>query len=225
MEAKMTTYALITADTIAATGNPPTGAQRLDTGAWVTPPPDGWTPALLAACGWHPVTEAPRPADTTEGTHDSSIALLDGLPVRVWTWRAWTSDELVAQAAAAQYEAQQAADRAALDTLATTASAAHADGETWTKPTGAHDAYPLGAAVTHGGKTWESLTPFCVWEPGVSGWRERVAEGYPAWVQPTGGHDAYPKGVRVTFEGADYESLIDGNVWSPTGYPAGWRKL
>ena len=201
MEAKMTTYALITADTIAATGNPPKGARRLDTGAWVTPPPDGWTPALLAACGWHPVTEAPRPADTTEGTHDSSIALLDGLPVRVWTWRAWASDELVAQAAAAQYEAQQAADRAA------------------------HDAYPLGAAVTHGGKTWESLTPFCVWEPGVSGWRERVAEGYPAWVQPTGGHDAYPKGARVTFEGVDYESLIDGNVWSPTGYPAGWRKL
>ena len=99
------------------------------------------------------------------------------------------------------------------------------DGDSWQQPTGAHDAYPLAATVTHGGKTWQALTAFCVWEPGVSGWREVVAEGYPAWVQPTGGHDAYAKGARVSFEGSDYESLIDGNVWSPTGYPAGWLKL
>ena len=64
-----------------------------------------------------------------------------------------------------------------------------------------------------------------MWQPGVSGWREVVAVGYPAWVQPTGAHDAYSRGTRVSFEGADYESLIDGNVWSPTGYPQGWRKL
>lgn len=84
---------------------------------------------------------------------------------------------------------------------------------------------PLAATVTHDGKTWESLTPFNVWAPGVSGWRELVTEGYPAWVQPTGAHDAYAKGARVSFEGSDYESRIDGNVWSPTAYPAGWLKL
>lgn len=56
------------------------------------------------------------------------------------------------------------------------------DGDPWVQPTGAHDAYSLGITVTHGGKTWESLTPTNVWEPGVSGWREQVAEGYPAWV-------------------------------------------
>lgn len=61
--------------------------------------------------------------------------------------------------------------------------------------------------------------------PGVSGWRELVAVGYPAWVQPTGAHDAYKVGDRVTFEGADYESTIAGNVWSPAAYPQGWRKL
>ena len=99
------------------------------------------------------------------------------------------------------------------------------DGDPWVQPTGAHDAYPLGVTVTHDDKTWQALTAFCVWEPGVSGWREVVAEGYPAWVQPTGAHDAYSRGTRVSFEGADYESLIDGNVWSPTGYPAGWLKL
>lgn len=99
------------------------------------------------------------------------------------------------------------------------------DGDQWQQPTGAHDAYPLGATVTRNGKTWQALTASCVWEPGVSGWREVVAEGYPAWVQPTGAHDAYVKGARVSFKGSDYESLIGGNVWSPTGYPAGWLKL
>ena len=118
-----------------------------------------------------------------------------------------------------------AADGAILDAIRATASAAHTDGEPWVQPTGAHDAVPLGATVTHDGKTWESLIPFNVWEPGVSGWRELVAEGYPAWVQPSGAHDVYAKGARVTFEGSDYESLIDGNTWSPSAYPAGWRKL
>ena len=99
------------------------------------------------------------------------------------------------------------------------------NGEPWVQPTAAHDSYPLGITVTHGGKTWESLTPANIWQPGVSGWREQVAQGYPAWVQPTGGHDAYKKGDRVSFDGSNYESLIDANVWSPTGYPAGWRKL
>ena len=100
-------------------------------------------------------------------------------------------------------------------------------GEEWKAPTGAHDAYRAGAVVTHDGKEWESLTPANVWEPGVSGWREAVAEGAgPAeWVQPTGAHDSYKKGDRVRFEGKNYESLMDGNVWSPAAYPAGWKEL
>lgn len=105
------------------------------------------------------------------------------------------------------------------------------DGTEWVQPTGAHDAYPQGAVVTHDGKEWVSLTPANVWEPGVSGWREQAGDDpetgepeVPEWVQPTGGHDAYNTGDRVTFEGAVYTSAIDGNVWSPTDYPAGWTK-
>lgn len=100
-------------------------------------------------------------------------------------------------------------------------------GEEWKAPTGAHDAYRQGAIVEHNGKLWESLTPANVWEPGVSGWREKVEEGAgPAeWVQPTGAHDSYKKGDRVRFEGKNYESLMDGNVWSPAAYPAGWKEL
>lgn len=130
-----------------------------------------------------------------------------------------------AQAEQAAYEAQQVIDRAILDATAQLMADAHTEGELWVQPTGAHDAYPLGITVTHAGKTWENITPANVWTPGVSGWREKVAEGYPAWVQPTGAHDAYGVGDRLTFEGVNYESTIAGNVWSPTAYPAGWRKL
>lgn len=99
---------------------------------------------------------------------------------------------------------------------------AHEDGGEWTQPTGAANSYPVGAEVTHAGKTWESLTPFNVWEPGVSGWREKVAEGggYPAWLQPTGGHDAYGLGARVVHNGQNWESTVAANVWEPGVY--GW---
>lgn len=45
----------------------------------------------------------------------------------------------------------------------------------WSQPLGAHDAYPLGAKVSHNGKKWVSDVANNVWEPGVYGWTE-VAE-------------------------------------------------
>lgn len=102
-------------------------------------------------------------------------------------------------------------------------------GEAWRQPTGAHDAYPLDWKVSHDGKNWKSTVQSNVWEPGVSGWREEVAEGggYPEWVQPTGAHDVYNKGdqVHYTPDDKNYESLIDNNSWSPTDYPAGWKEI
>lgn len=99
-------------------------------------------------------------------------------------------------------------------------------GGEWVQPAGAHDAYRLGDTVTWAGTTWTALVDWCVWEPGVSGWREVPAdpETPPAWVQPTGGHDAYQAGDLVTYAGHVWRSLIDGNVWSPTDYPAGWSQ-
>lgn len=44
----------------------------------------------------------------------------------------------------------------------------------WSQPLGAHDAYPLGAKVSHNGKKWTSDVANNVWEPGVYGWREVV---------------------------------------------------
>jgi len=42
----------------------------------------------------------------------------------------------------------------------------------WKQPTGAHDAYALGAKVTHNRFTWESTVDANVWEPGVYGWNQ-----------------------------------------------------
>ena len=91
----------------------------------------------------------------------------------------------------------------------------------WVQPTGAHDAYSLGAIVKWGNR-WVSLIPDNPHEPGISSWREVVAEGaIPAWVQPTGAQDAYPAGARVTRNGRIWlNSHGDGNVWVPGEY--GW---
>ena len=106
------------------------------------------------------------------------------------------------------------------------AAAGVTDGDVWRQPTSAVDAYPKDWTVQHDGKTWVSLTPANVWEPGVSGWREVVEEGAaPEWVQPTGATDAYNKGDRVSYNGKVYESVIDGNVWSVDEYPAGWSLI
>lgn len=94
------------------------------------------------------------------------------------------------------------------------------DGAPWAQPQGAHDAYPTGATVAHGGKTWESLIPANVWQPGVSGWREVVVEGPAAWVQPTGAHDSYALGAQVTHGGQTWTSTVPANVWEPGVY--GW---
>ena len=41
----------------------------------------------------------------------------------------------------------------------------------WVQPTGAHDAYPVGALVTYNGQTWENTgSDANVWAPGVFGW-------------------------------------------------------
>lgn len=142
--------------------------------------------------------------------------------------RPYTTEENTEADAAATAEAAEAAraakaaeDAAILAAIAATAKPP-ADDTAWVQPTGAVNAYPLGAKVSHGGKNWVSLTPYNVWQPGVSSWREEVAQGYPAWVQPTGAQDAYNIGDRVSFEGSNYESVIAANVWSPTVYPAGW---
>ena len=125
-------------------------------------------------------------------------------------------------ASAAQDAARERAELAdaILDATAALMEDAHTDRAAWVQPTGAHNAFPKGATVTHNGKYWESLTPANVWPPGVTGWREVVAEGPAAWVQPLGAHDAYPLGAKVTHKGKTWTSTAAANVWRPGVY--GW---
>ena len=96
-------------------------------------------------------------------------------------------------------------------------------GEAWSQPVTAGDAYLAGDVVEHDGAVWVSTLNGNVWEPGVSGWRRQRKDGKPAaFVQPTGAHDAYRLGEKVTVDGTVYVSVIDFNVWSPEVYPAGW---
>lgn len=101
------------------------------------------------------------------------------------------------------------------------------DGDPWEQPTHALDAYRLDSVVTHSGKEWESTVPFNVWEPGVSGWRERTADGGPAeFRQPTGAHDAYNTGDQVLWtDGEVYEAVRDGVTNSPGAYPPDWEQV
>lgn len=42
----------------------------------------------------------------------------------------------------------------------------------WIQPIGTHDAYAVGAKVSHAGKRWTSDVDANIWEPGVYGWTE-----------------------------------------------------
>ena len=95
------------------------------------------------------------------------------------------------------------------------------DGAAWVQPEGAHDAYPVGASVTYGGRAWTNTLAANVWRPGVTGWTE-VAQGPAAWVQPLGAQDAYALGAVVTHAGKTWTSTTAGNVWEPGVY--GWSQ-
>ena len=51
-------------------------------------------PATRAARGWVEVVETPRPADTDTATWDGGAELVDGVPTRTWSPRAWLPGEL-----------------------------------------------------------------------------------------------------------------------------------
>ena len=94
------------------------------------------------------------------------------------------------------------------------------------EPEGARDEVAPGKVITvaYDGKTWESLIPFNVQKPGVSGWREQSAEGgRAAWVQPTGAHDAYPIDAEVTHKGRAWLNTYPSNAYEPGVY--GWTDL
>ena len=108
---------------------------------------------------------------------------------------------------------------------------------TWVQPLGAHDAYPVGAVVAHGGRVWENITPANVWEPGRAGvpsglWRD-VTEDAP---EPEPVPSAPPwrtgESVRVgdlrEYGGAAYAVVQPHTTqagWEPPAVPALWKQV
>lgn len=86
----------------------------------------------------------------------------------------------------------------------------------WRQPTGASDAYPVGAAVAHNGQIWQNKIPANVWEPGTVGWRDPISE-VPKWIQPVGAVDSYELDAVVSHKGKEWQSMVANNVWEPGG--------
>ena len=234
-----TMHALILNNAIQSLGNPPAGARRLDSDAWVTPPADGWTPALLAACGWLPVTGTARPADTATHTHDWSVTLPDGTPTETWTPRPWTAEEIATR--------QEQAAR--LDALAD--RVARIEAHLWppepdpTTPTGvytwaAHGGIaPAGALLLDGGRVWRNVSKVPLTAPpsGFPGWTDAqlahlwaVVVGaqpdpepdptYPQWRGEWSADAEYVIGDHVTRGGIIYRCLVahgaaHAGTWGP----------
>lgn len=91
----------------------------------------------------------------------------------------------------------------------------------WVQPLGAHDAWPLGARVTHNGHTWRSLVSANVWEPGVAQWECEDCEPQPgAWAVGV----AYTVGDRVMYQGVEWTCVFAHTSqagWYP-GAPGIW---
>lgn len=196
---------------------PPTGARRLDTGAWVTPPADSWTADLLAACGWLPVTRTPRPTDDTSA-YDWSVELVDGQPVETWTPRAWTPAE----------QADRAEQAARFDSIEE--RLARIEAHLWPPvdpdaevpanvPTMAdyNGVWPAGQLLSDGGKVWRSVTsvPLTTAPSGFPGqpaqWAHLFVEHAGAEPEPEPGILAWAVGQQV--EVGD-QRTHGGRVWT-----------
>jgi hypothetical protein len=107
----------------------------------------------------------------------------------------------------------------------------------WVQPTGAQDAYPIGAIVTHvvAGRsetTWESKIAANTTTPGGDGtfdrWWAPVTDtgntNPQPWTQPLPGViDPHQIGDRVTDGGKTWENTVANNVWKPGVY--GWVEV
>jgi len=108
-----------------------------------------------------------RPDECTHNGRTWRVSQADGSGNNVWEpgvfgWVEVVNGQVVAAPAPAPAAAPAPAPAPASQPAA------------WVQPTGAHDAYRLGALVTYQGSTWENTgSDANVWAPGVFGWTRR----------------------------------------------------
>ena len=106
----------------------------------------------------------------------------------------------------------------------------------WSQPLGAHDAYPRGAVVAHGGKVWESTHPANVWAPGGPGvpaglWKDVTAAAPAPAPTPTAAEwkagEALKVGDLRTYKGTVYKVVqahTSAAHWTPDAVPSLYTK-
>mgnify|MGYP000691666206 CR=1 FL=1 len=87
-------YALVTDGILTAVRNPGRTETKLSDGRPLSPPDTGWSDELAALCGFVPIVEVTRPADTSTKTTDRTVTLVAGVPTVVWVQRDKSADEL-----------------------------------------------------------------------------------------------------------------------------------
>jgi hypothetical protein len=99
----------------------------------------------------------------------------------------------------------------------------------WVQPLGAHDAYPLGALVTHDTYTWQSTIAANVWEPGSVGaealWTNLTPPPPTAEWKP---NTLYVIGTVVTYAGLSYscrQAHTSQIGWEPPNVLALWLPI
>lgn len=94
----------------------------------------------------------------------------------------------------------------------------------WVQPTGAHDAYPLGARVEYNGNIYESTIDANVWAPDVTGWKNLTAGESDVWEDGV----SYSVGDEVTHNEKHYRCLQAHTAqvgWEPPNTPALWEAI
>lgn len=86
-------YALVDNGTIVAVRHPGRTEPKLSDGRPLGAPNGIWTDELAALCGFVPIVETDRPADTDTHTTDRTVEMVNGAPSVVWVSRPKTDDE------------------------------------------------------------------------------------------------------------------------------------
>ena len=110
----MTQYALVQADVIVEGPGALPDVWNDGTRDWDLRP---MTDPELAALGWLPLVETPRPVDTADATHDYTVEVVAGQPTVVWRARSKTAEEKAADESSANTATMRTESGEAVDKL------------------------------------------------------------------------------------------------------------
>ena len=224
------THAQIRDGAIVAVGAPPSRVYDGET----------WWDGTDPASGWHPITTDPHPAPQPDHTYTPTLIVRDGLPVREWTSRPLTPEELAHRAELAARLDDHAARLARIEAHLWPADVIE-PGQPITAPTWAERGgiWPQQTLLTDGGRVWRNIsgvpltTPPSGFPGNPSQWTRLFVEvkiepdepsepdEWPAWEPWDHVRPLYQVGAPVTHKGRRWIATVGNNHWEPGVY--GWE--